>query len=595
VADFETLETSINALFDQEAPPLLDLRKSLLELEELINSPEYQSIPADQRSRLQDLRKELKSRIREQQEQNSQPAVGALVGGFAAADASRSGDGGMQPARVEVVQRHPVAEQQMEDAEKLFYGGRYAEAIKLFDRVLQLEPNWERARQHRAESENYLRTGYIPPVALPAEAASAFGKAQSAARVGRFTDALAMLSKAQNVLRDLGIQRWQEGLEFEQKLQENIDAETAYQEGLQLFDQGRLDEAIERVDTAARATGLPKYNDKAQQLRRVKETIRSIHETLSSLNVEPKAIAQAKADLDMLTSDFGDNPALQRLRARLETNIPRAVAPLKDQARSLKAQAERAATLEEALYLGKQAKAQLDQIRNLEGMDESLDRLQTEIERLIREVERYEDELSQANTSLENHKRWPVQAARISQDVRQRFPNDPNVMRLSRSLASFYALQTLLKFVGVVLLLLLLALFGYLAFGRVRGYMLSLTPTATPTPTSTATFTPTPTLTHTPTLTPTTTASLTPTSTPTFGFAVRELWARNGCYEGFGAIGRIPAGGGLHFLPAERRFDSFNRECVLVEYQGEGRSIIGWILFADIVSSADQLTVTPTP
>ncbi len=127
----------------------------------------------------------------------------------------------------------------MEDAERLFYSGRYAEAIKLFDRVLQQEPGWERARQHRSESENYLRTGYIPPVALPPEAASAFGKAQSATRVGRFNDALNLLSKAQNVLREFGIHRWQEGLEFEQKLQEAIDAEAAYNEGIQLFTAGK--------------------------------------------------------------------------------------------------------------------------------------------------------------------------------------------------------------------------------------------------------------------------------------------------------------------------------------------------------------------
>ena len=65
--------------------------------------------------------------------------------------------------RQEVVQDIiPAAEQQMEMAEKLFYSGRYAEAIQLFDRILQLEPNWERAKQHRSEAENYLRTGSYP-------------------------------------------------------------------------------------------------------------------------------------------------------------------------------------------------------------------------------------------------------------------------------------------------------------------------------------------------------------------------------------------------------------------------------------------------
>jgi tetratricopeptide (TPR) repeat protein len=219
---------------------------------------------------------------------------------------------GRAPARP----RTQVAEQQMEDAERLFYSGRYAEAIKLFDRVLQLEQGWERARQHRRVRE--LSHRLYPTVALPVEAASAFGKAHPGS-VGRFSDAMAMLSRAQTVMRELGIQRWQEGLEFEQKLQENIDAENTYNEGMQLFEQGKIDEAIERVEIAARATGLPKYNDRAQVLRHVKDTTRAINEALSSPNIDPKMVTQAKADLDLLVAKHGENPALVRLRARLET------------------------------------------------------------------------------------------------------------------------------------------------------------------------------------------------------------------------------------------------------------------------------------
>ncbi len=156
----------------------------------------------------------------------------------------------------------------MSEAEKLFYGGHYAEAIKLYDQVLQIEPDWDRARQHRSESENYLRTGYIPSVALPAEAATAFGKAQSAARLGRYQEAMPLLNKAQSSLREMGIQRWQEGQEFEQKLQQNIDAEIVYEEGMKLFATGQFDEGIDRVETAARATGLPRYNDRVQPCAR---------------------------------------------------------------------------------------------------------------------------------------------------------------------------------------------------------------------------------------------------------------------------------------------------------------------------------------
>jgi hypothetical protein len=65
--------------------------------------------------------------------------------------------------------------------------------------------------------------------------------------------------------------------------------------------------------------------------------------------------------------------------------------------------------------------------------------------------------------------------------------------------------------------------------------------------------------------------------------AQRAIWARGGCYEGNRAVGKIPEGGVVRFLPAGRRFDDFNRECVFVEYVNpEGGSIIGWVLIADL-------------
>jgi len=591
VTFLESIESVSNGLLNQDTPPVVEIRKALLEIEEFIASEDYSELPSEQRDRIQTLRKELKSRLQAQENQESNPSLESPKSLESSSPTVINGSTGRQENK----QRDPLAEEQMEDAEKLFYGGRYAEAIKLFDRVLQIEPGWDRARQHRAESENYLRTGYIPPVALPSEAASAFGKAQSAARVGRYKDALNMLAKAQTVLRDLGIHRWQEGLEFEQKLQENIDAENAYLEGLNLFKQGEIDDAIERVETASRATGLPKYSEKAQQFRQIRETLRSIHEILSALNLEPKLVAQAKADLDSLTAEHGDNPTFQRLRSRLEGIIPRAVTPLKDQARSLKAQAERADTLDETLYLARQAKTHLEQIRNLEGMDESLDRLQVEIDRLIQKVEEYEDQLAQATTAYENNKRWPARAARLSQEVRQLYPGDPGIARLNRSLRSYYASQNFIKVIVAIVILLIIGLFGWWAFGRFQGYLVSLTPTPTYTATTTPTPSTTPTLTTTPTMTPTATTTPTPTTTPTVGVALRDIWARSSCYEGFNAVGRIPAGGTLDFLQAERRFDQFSRECVLVEYQSESKNIIGWVLLIDIGSPGSTIEVSPTP
>jgi tetratricopeptide (TPR) repeat protein len=394
---FNTLEKQIEQVQSRDSADLVDKRNLLLEIEEFINSEDYQSLSLEERNRLQAARKDLMAEIQPESEDDEhepdtgpaeeklQPQTGPAPQGPQGASPSNSANQAGQEA---VREHNPAAEQQMELAEKLFYSGRYAEAIQLFDRVIQLEPNWERARQHRSEAENYLRTGYIPAVALPADAASAYGKAQSAARVGRYEDALALLEKAQVILRDLGIQRWQEGQEFAQKLQESIDAEKVYEEGLQVFQQGQIDAAIERVEAASRATGLPKYADKAQDLRRVKESLRSIHETLNQTAIEPQAASQAKANLDALIAEHGENPAFERLVERFRTIVPRVVEPLKEQTRSLKNQADRAPTLEEALYLSKQAKQSLDQIRNLEGVDESLDRLQNEMEKLQRDSQR---------------------------------------------------------------------------------------------------------------------------------------------------------------------------------------------------------------
>ena len=519
---FEILSSQVVDVIRMDPPDLVELRKLMLEVDEFINSEEYQALSMDERSQLQEIRKDLITRVRQRED-----ASGDLEGSKNDASPNQSqaapgstnqpGDlslSGSRPTNgnigVEAREHDPVAEQQMEAAEKLFYSGRYAEAISLFDRVLMVEPDWDRARQHRSESENYLRTGYIPAVALPADAASSYGKAQSAARVGRYSDALALVEKAQAILRDLGIQRWQEGQEFAQKLQENIDAETVYEEGLQLFQQGQIDDALERVETALRATGLPKYDLKAKDIRRCKESVRSINEILNKTVIEPKALSQVKTELDNLVAEFGDNPVFTKLASRLEAAIPRVVEPLKEQTRALKNQADHSPSLEAALYLANQAKQQLDQIRNLEGVNESLDRLYRDIEKLVRDIQKYDQDLQLANRAYENKKNWPAEAARISEEVRSRFPNDPGVINLNRSLRRYFWMVSGIRFGGVSFGILLIGLIGWWGLGRFRAYQISLTPTPTPTLTATATLTPTS------TQTPTPTTTLTPTITPTF-------------------------------------------------------------------------------
>jgi hypothetical protein len=144
--------------------------------------------------------------------------------------------------------------------------------------------------------------------------------------------------------------------------------------------------------------------------------------------------------------------------------------------------------------------------------------------------------------------------------------------------------MTGLKAGGIVLGIIIVALLLWLGGNGVRAYIIALTPTATYTPTGTATptRTPNPTATTTPSPRPTDTPTITPT--PLTGSTFRQVWVRAGCYETFDAVARIPEGGIVRFLPAERSFDNFNRECVFVQYTGETRTVIGWILLADLLS-----------
>ncbi|HVP21948.1 MAG TPA: hypothetical protein VMS73_08820 [Anaerolineaceae bacterium] len=584
MTDLNTLIDEVAQLISAESPALADLRVKMVELDEYVHSDSFEKLNYNDRARFQTAYKELRECMRGLEnpgKAGNSPAAPSFETSLAQAAPAGKAE------KEEVHEHNPYAEQVMEEAEKLFYGGRYAEAIKLYDQVLQIEPKWERTRQHRTESENYLRTGYIPSVALPAEAASAFGKAQSAARLGRYADAMSLLSKAQMALRDLGIQRWQDGQEFEQKLQQYIDAESVYNEGLSLFSQGNIDDAIERVEAAAQATGLPKYNDRAQEMRKVKTAMQSIAETLNSSISDPKDVVQVKLDLDALYLRYGENPAFQKLRDRLQEIIPTVVEPLKDQVRSLKTQAERAQTMDAVLAKARQAKQILDQARSLGYTDESLNQLSADVEKLFRDVQRYEDELQQAVTVYNSNRSWPAAASQISRDVRARYPNDPRVIELNRSLASYNNMRTGIKVGGIIIGIIIIIGILFFGFNQVRAYIISLTPTATSTPTPTDTSTPVPpTASNTPrpSLTPTITLTPTLTPTPLVGVVARDIFVRNGCYETYRAVGLVPAGSTVRFLPAERRFDNLKRECLLVEYTApDSTTLIGWMLILDLM------------
>ncbi|MFZ3070197.1 MAG: hypothetical protein WA110_03630, partial [Anaerolineaceae bacterium] len=82
---------------------------------------------------------------------------------------------------------------------------------------------------------------------------------------------------------------------------------------------------------------------------------------------------------------------------------------------------------------------------------------------------------------------------------------------------------------------------------------------------------------------PTPTKTLTPTPV-VYVETIRNVYARSDCYEGYISTGQIPTGTTVTLLPmTERRFDSFNRECLLIEFRGNGFSIIGYVLLVDVI------------
>jgi tetratricopeptide (TPR) repeat protein len=137
-------EEKLAGLVEDDEAGLNDLRNLMLEFEEFIGSDGYPALSLQDRGRIQEMRKALRARIRQREDEEDLARAEApddlpLPASPDGADLEQTYEN--YPAGAPLREHNPLAEQQMEAAEKLFYSGRYAEALNLFDRVLQLEPN----------------------------------------------------------------------------------------------------------------------------------------------------------------------------------------------------------------------------------------------------------------------------------------------------------------------------------------------------------------------------------------------------------------------------------------------------------------------
>ncbi len=483
----------------------------------------------------------------------------------------------------------PEAESMMDQAEEAFYKGSYQAAISLYEKVLLVEPGWIRAQEHRSEAEDYLRTGNIPSVALPPDAGKAYGKAQSAARVFRYQVALNYIEEAFQILQESGVKRWREGEELRHDLENQMQAHEVYKEGLSQLGQGDLMSALSKIQTAASAVAIPEYIDKAAEIRNDLAILNEIGDTLGmGGQVSPDKLAETKSNLERLHLKYGDVPQVTRLVNRLDLIVPTTKKTMLESIQRTVSSAESAPTLDRAREFMREGREKLSLLQKLAGFDTEIQAVSSQLDRLEVDLNGYQDSLDRAGKALSSGNRFlAFSTNRILKPVRLKFPQDPTVIELHRKLTPFYLVIVVLGILVISIVAISLRLGIRSMKQAAEERRLALTPTITNTPT--LTLTPTITLTPTLTLTPTPdwTATPTMTFTPTpivYAEAIRNIFARNGCYEGFTANGRIPEGSTVTLLPMQdRMFDNFNRECLLVEHRGEGFATIGYVLLVDLI------------
>jgi tetratricopeptide (TPR) repeat protein len=482
----------------------------------------------------------------------------------------------------------PEAEALMDSAEEAFYAGNYQKAIPLFERVLGIEPTWSRAQEHHDEAEEFLRSGNIPSVALPPDAGKAYGKAQSAARVFRYQTAIDYLEEAFASLKETGINRWREGEELRQDLENQMQANEVYQEGLALLAQGELQNGLSKIQTAASAVALPEYVDKAAEIRSDLASLNEIADVVNlSGNIPPTKLADVRQKLDRLSVKYGEIPQVSRLRNRIEAILPNIVTALVEDIQRHKRQGDSASTIKSTKNAYAEAEVALNNLQTLQP-DHPLRRpLAAEVQESQEHIRTLEESLNRASESLKSENRFfPRTAYLISKPLRNRYPQDPDVLDLKRRLRWYHI--TLYGGGGIAGIILILALWfgGQGIAGVVQQRQLALTPSPTVTasipPTSTITLTPTETATPAPTATETPFFTQTPTPIVT-ATALRDLFARQACYEGYRSTGFIPEGAVVTLLSLpERVFDNFNRECVLIEYRTAEANVLGYLLIMDL-------------
>lgn len=352
--------------------PEKELHHFLTELTDFINSTNYESLQFKDKEQVNELLAGVKSKISSDKK--------TLV----------KQEHSFLELELKVPQHDENAEELMDQAEELFLAGSYSNAIKLYEQVLKIEPSWERAKEYREQARKFLLSGDIPSVALPTEAAINYGKAQSAVRVGRYPDAKQYYELAKDALTQSGITKWNEGRDFEIKLAGLIQAEKIVREAVELFHQGKVDDAIQALDNTHQETGIPHYKDLADKYRNFRDVQLRISTIFFSQVIPPRdQILDAMQDVGKLSGDFEGVPALYLLHSRVDLIKISLISSLKQEILSLRSQAEKAKNTDLAYQYAIDAKERINLVINLGKASLMFRSAITEMYNILTKLDRY--------------------------------------------------------------------------------------------------------------------------------------------------------------------------------------------------------------
>lgn len=636
VEQLKQLYEKFIGLLTQSSPSLLELQKALDEIEKVMQSQEYKSGIQDGSIDigLVGKLKKLQAALKEKVDELNFHQNGASGGGSqqsATSDTSKSEKNKSAEGTASMHKHNDMAQKLMNDADDLYWRGKWQEAYDLYEQVLVIEPDWPRAQEYVQKAKyNYENRVGIPKAAIPDTVKLPFARAESASSRWELENAKTFVDIAKSEASKLGLGQWDDLTDLVSRIENNIDIQKSFEtalsmpesqideaiekvsvafeqskrplyaqklddlkkkkakiffdEGIKLFKLGRLDEALAKIDDAVKQQQENLiYSETYSELSRFKETQQEIRQYLETPKIVAAQFIEIENRFKYIQSILAkypeaasNQPTIRELQIRFDAQRPLVLSDIKASINTAQKRFESATKIDDAEMTHTEAAESLNLYARL-GADqneikrftERKDNRQIEIEKITSDVETLSQKAS-------FKKKFSKDEAERATELLGRFPNDASVKKLQKPLQS-YETQSRVFIIGIIIgVMIVVSILSFMGLNAWKGYVLSLTPTAT------LTLTPTSTLTPTPTLPPTSTPLPSATPLPTKMQVLRDLYARSGCYEKFKFTGRIPEGAVVTLLPSERKIDDLKRECILVEYQNSDESVVGWVLLLDL-------------